>query len=349
MKKIFSLLLLAALLCAPLSVLSASDWNWTRAVINAETSDRVHLRAGPSTGYASLGLYFTGTEVEFRAVPGSEWSEVTIGTEHGYMMSRFLTTAAAPRQPAARINIAAQLRYTPNADSGSGLTLPAGTYVWLLGETNSRWYYVQAGLECGYIPEDCLTLAEGMSRPGYDEILAQYAAAVRTCSSDGFWWVNGEGIMNYAGYGAELGYTLLDVDGNGVDELIVGERSQSDFSLGMIYNLYTLNNGYPRTAINGWVRNAYYLCADGQFLNEWSNGAGNSGWSVYGLENGQPVFRYGIVFDSEGPCGDDHPWYSVTAADRAPSAANTVSESAASKTIASLEGQILSPQLMPFH
>ena len=78
-------------------------------------------------------------------------------------------------------------------------------------------------------------------------------------------------------------------------------------------------------------------------------GAGNSGWSVYGLENGQPVFRYGIVFDSEGPCGDDHPWYSVTAADRAPSAANTVSESAASKTIASLEGQILSPQLMPFH
>ena len=77
-KKILSLLVLLALVCAALPA-CAQDEYFT-AVIDGDTSDRVHLRAEPSTEAKSLGLYFTGTQAVCRVLDGGEWAEAAIGT-----------------------------------------------------------------------------------------------------------------------------------------------------------------------------------------------------------------------------------------------------------------------------
>ena len=82
-KKILSLLVLLALVCAALPA-CAQDEYFT-AVIDGDTSDRVHLRAEPSTEAKSLGLYFTGTQAVCRVLDGGEWAEATIGTARGYV------------------------------------------------------------------------------------------------------------------------------------------------------------------------------------------------------------------------------------------------------------------------
>ena len=85
MRKRICALLLAAALCICAACALADDYG--DAVIDAGNSNRLHLRAEPSTEAESLGLYFTGTEVECRSDPAKEWVEVKIGRVRGYMKS----------------------------------------------------------------------------------------------------------------------------------------------------------------------------------------------------------------------------------------------------------------------
>ncbi len=335
-KKILSLLVLLALVCAALPA-CAQDEYFT-AVIDGDTSDRVHLRAEPSTDAKSLGLYFTGTQAVCRVLDDGEWAEATIGTARGYVKTDYLSTGVVtPRQPAARTMTATALLTEPKAGSHATVeVVPEGECVWLLGETATKWYYVQLGLQQGYIPENGLELYEGMGRPEYDEILEQYAAALQAGSPEGYWWVNWEGVSNSA-YGVKLGYARIDMDGNGIEELVVGETADSGNMPGMVYSVFTLDNGFPRVLFEGWTRNAFYLCSDGQALNEWSNGAADSGWSVYGLEDGVPVLRYELVYNAQGECGEAQPWYYLTPFNDMLSEANSVPEQFAQELIAALQ------------
>ena len=225
--------------------------------------------------------------------------------------------------------------------------VPEGECVWLLGETATKWYYVQLGLQQGYIPESNLELYEGMGRPEYDEILEQYAAALRAGSPEGYWWVNWEGVSNSA-YGVKLGYARIDMDGNGIEELVVGETADSGNMPGMVYGVFTLDNGFPRVLFEGWTRNVFYLCSDGQALNKWSNSAADSGWSVYGLEDGVPVLRYELVYNAQGECGEAQPWYYLTPFNDMLSEANSVPEQFAQELIAALQEQRVQLALTAF-
>ena len=346
-KKIFSLLVLLALLCAALPA-CAQDEYFT-AVIDGGTADRVHLRAEPSVKSDSLGLYFTGTEAICRVLDGGEWAEATIGMAHGYMKTEYLSTGAVvPRQPAGRTTADVSLLAEPKADSYATVKfVPAGESLWLRGETSTEWYYVQMGLQQGYIAASALELYEGMGRPEYDEILEQYAAALREGNPEAYWWVSWEGVANGA-YGVKLGYTRIDMDEDGIEELIIGETADSANDPGMIYGVFTLDNGFPRVLFEGWSRNAFYFCSDGQLLNEWSNGAAESGWSVIGLENGVPALRYELVYNTQGECGEAQPWYYLTSFSDALSKENSVSEEFAQNLINELQEMRVQPALTAF-
>lgn len=348
MKRLAAGILIATFLCAPLCGLCEGEWR--AVVIDADTSDRVHLRAGPSTDTASAGLYFTGTEAECREIPGSAWAEVRIGAETGCMMTKYLGAApVTPRQPAGRTNAAVPLSQTPGAqDEETAEIVPEGVYVWILGETHTKWYYVQVGLQSGYVPESCVAIAEGLGRPGYDGILEEYAAALAAQDASGMWWVNDECVMNCA-YGAQLGYAFIDFDGNGVDELVIGETAQSECMPGMIYSVYTLDNGYPRVILNGGVRNSFRYCTDGRFENEWSNGAGNSGVSVYQIADGLALFCGGVEFDTEGACGEENPWYDLARPDEETTAENAVSERFASEWCREAAAKRTQLELLPLN
>lgn len=74
-------------------------------------------------------------------------------------------------------------------------------------------------------------------------------------------------------------YTLMDLDGNGVNELLFVEAS--DYS---IDDIWTVENGNLVHVAHGFVRSAYYLSEDGQIVNEWSSGAYDSGTDYYKLQ-----------------------------------------------------------------
>jgi len=70
-------------------------------------------------------------------------------------------------------------------------------------------------------------------------------------------------------YYETLGYRLVDLDNNGMDELIFGENGE-DYWNGIIYDLYTISGDGLIHVLDGWERNLYYLCENGCIANEWS-------------------------------------------------------------------------------
>lgn len=139
------------------------------AYVAGGSADRVHLRAECSTQGTSMGLYFTGTPVEVTGDAGNGWSAVVIGTQNGYMMTRYLsgtpvdslmpTGIISPRNAGSRVN----LRGEPIADAPVLGTLKDGAAVRVYGETKGGWYFVDAGGRQGYIKNTLVTLGDAVS------------------------------------------------------------------------------------------------------------------------------------------------------------------------------------------
>lgn len=165
MRKRMSVLLLALLLALCVPALAAAY----EAVIDGRTSDRVHLRAGPGTGYDSQGLFFTGTPVVCYGTSGA-WTQVSVGAQTGYIMSQYLTTGyVASRQPSAYA-VGGQgdswaVYQVPLDRAQYADLIDGGEYVTVLGETADQWYYVQTDEAAGYIRAQYLRLS---GQGGYD-------------------------------------------------------------------------------------------------------------------------------------------------------------------------------------
>ncbi|MCH5261870.1 MAG: hypothetical protein J1F42_03070 [Lachnospiraceae bacterium] len=81
---------------------------------------------------------------------------------------------------------------------------------------------------------------------------------------------------------AGIGYTFYDVDGNGIEELIIMDTDEdSDIWDNRILTMYSLLDGKPVLVIDGWARNRYYLLNDGTFYNEGSGGAAYTIFATY--------------------------------------------------------------------
>jgi uncharacterized protein YgiM (DUF1202 family) len=142
--------------------------NYGTAVIDGQSSDRVHLRKLPSAGSNSLGLFFTGTKVLCKSDPDEDWVKVTIGSQTGYINSEYLyqgtnTGSVHPEQPTAVVkNIKAgswvNLRGEPSLKGAVAGKIYKGDVVTVLGQTASKWYYVKAGDQYGYIMSDYLSI-----------------------------------------------------------------------------------------------------------------------------------------------------------------------------------------------
>ena len=140
------------------------------AVIDAGDSNRIHLRQQPSTDASSLGLYFTGTLVQCLSDPSAQWTYVSIGSQAGYMMSRYLRSDAAvdSRQPlglahsstGSRVNV----RSAPTTEADLLWSAEENDAFTVLGETVNGWYCVQSGDSVGYIRSDLLTITDRIAQ-----------------------------------------------------------------------------------------------------------------------------------------------------------------------------------------
>ena len=202
------------------------------------------------------------------------------------------------------LSVGGKTWFIAHADNATSLT-------WLFTSPQGQSYTVEQameenpGLQVQVLPEDTLAVSgvplslDGWSvqarfdGPGgsavttpatihvddfvaaYRPVLSKYYGAYISGNNTAeYAWDNG--ISEMIAYSQNAGYALLDLNGDGTPELVVGGLGTNSFSNGMVYDLYTLVDGQPVQLACSQARSRYYLRADGSVLNEGSNGAGNS-------------------------------------------------------------------------
>ena len=84
-----------------------------------------------------------------------------------------------------------------------------------------------------------------------------------------------------------IGYLLLDVDGNGTQELLIGTLASDEFYAPIVFEMYTLNpDGGVARVFSSQERARYYLCQDNTFLFEGANSASDSASCSYSYTAG---------------------------------------------------------------
>lgn len=100
-------------------------------------------------------------------------------------------------------------------------------------------------------------------------------------------------------YGATFGYAVMDLDADGVKELLLGDNNNED-GHHTLYGIYAICDGKMVLLAEGWERNRYYLCTNGAIANEDSYSASNGSEEFYSYKNGsleliEAVYIHGYV------------------------------------------------------
>ncbi len=104
-------------------------------------------------------------------------------------------------------------------------------------------------------------------------------------------------LFNYDTNAKMMGYTFVDINKDGVCELLIGIIGNISKRGSKIYDLYTIDNGEFIKVLTSGERDRYYLSTNNMFTNEGSNGADDSCWSAYSMNKNSITyvegFRYG--------------------------------------------------------
>ena len=105
-----------------------------------------------------------------------------------------------------------------------------------------------------------------------------------------------------------IGYVYYDVNGDGIDELLIGEIAERDWK-GVIYDIYTMVNREPKHVVSGGSRNRYFICDNSFVCNEYSSGAMESGVRVYNLVENSTELYPQVSFKYDGYTNPEKPWF----------------------------------------
>ena len=123
----------------------------------------------------------------------------------------------------------------------------------------------------------------------YASVLTAYRDALAANAGEGDLMGAGLSILCiYAGEdkSACVGYCFADLDGDGVNELLIGQISGDEFTDKVIFDAYTLVDGAPVQLFQSRERARYYLCSDNTVALEGSSGADSSDSELYAVSGG---------------------------------------------------------------
>lgn len=107
-------------------------------------------------------------------------------------------------------------------------------------------------------------------------------------------------LVSYVETPNDLGYALIDLDGNGSNELLISDGN-------VIYDLYTLTDDGPYHVFTGWERNSYTLCEGNVIANRGSNGAASSVNNFFRFSGTELVQQQIVTYDAY--TDQDNPWF----------------------------------------
>lgn len=115
------------------------------------------------------------------------------------------------------------------------------------------------------------------------------------------------GVSYLFGYPADpeapYGYSVTDVNEDGIPELILGSRG----GYGMIFDMFTIEDGHLLHVLSGEERNRFYLCEGGYIRNESSDSAFCSADIIFTFEGGPLHVLHNVIYDSD--TDPDNPWF----------------------------------------
>lgn len=124
----------------------------------------------------------------------------------------------------------------------------------------------------------------------YAELLARYERAIHTQQLDEGQPALVSAVANpdyiwgkLASLRCGIGCARMDLNGDGVEELLLGWLDAPLWNMdeGYVFAIYTLVDGQPVLAVEGWERNRYVVGGDGYLYNAGSSGADQHEGSKY--------------------------------------------------------------------
>lgn len=219
------------------------------------------------------------------------------------MLRNIVSSASAAKKKTGRY----EARPTENRSFFSAIaavlviSLLAGGAIWLIVGADRDPAYLFTPDETQPDPTQTTLEQENVPAPTWiDAVLELYRTAlqedwdVTACENAGISYMCG-----YEGSAEILGYALMDLDGNGKDELIISDGD-------VIYDLYTEVNGETVHVFSGWERNSYCLCEGNIIRNIASGGAGYTVYTFSTLQGGDLVWIDIVTCDAEKENG---PWF----------------------------------------
>ncbi len=98
---------------------------------------------------------------------------------------------------------------------------------------------------------------------------------------------------------AKPGYCLIDLDANGIPELMVGLMTDDAFYSRIIASLFTVENGSPKLVFTSYTRSRYCLSSEGSFIYEGSGGAAYSDYYACSFSGSALTGTYGVYSDGD--------------------------------------------------
>lgn len=98
---------------------------------------------------------------------------------------------------------------------------------------------------------------------------------------------------------AKPGYCLIDLDGNGVPELLVGLMTDDAFYSRIVASVFTVENEAPLLVFTSYTRSRYCLSSEGGFIYEGSGGAAYSDYYACSFSGGVMTRAYGVYSDGD--------------------------------------------------
>lgn len=193
---------------------------------------------------------------------------------------------------------------------------------------------------------DAAVITLRKSEGAYDPVIEKYRQA-KLSDATGYSGAAEAGVSEMIYYASHVGYLRMDLDGNGVDELLIAGIGYNIPDEPYLYEIYTLQDGNPVSVYCATARSRIFLMKDNRIYAEGSGGAYNDFFGVRQLAGSQLFFQEGF-YTSQDPQNPDGILYFYTTTneygDEAQSANDTsMDEKVAQAMISNWRGAVTLP------